>query len=252
MNVSVIATDTNPVTVRCTVDPTVAPQSFTDLPDTGCDPFTVTEHGNHVVYGASADEAGNAGPVMNATFKTIGGLRCHGRVPTEVGTPDDDVIVGTRGDDVIVAMAGADRIRGRGGDDMICADEGDDTIYGGRADDLLDGGDGADFAAYATAPSAVNADLTTNTASGGGGSDRFVAIEHLTGSPFTDTLTGNTGANTIRGGRGNDRLNGVAGNDLLDGGHGNDALNGGTDFDRGNGGAGTDTQTQCEVIAEIP
>jgi hypothetical protein len=252
VRVSVTATDANPVTVRCALDPTVAPHSFADLPATPCDPFTVTSAGSHVVYGAAADHVGNGGPVVSAAFKTIGGLRCRGRVPTELGTPGHDVLIGTPGDDVIVGMAGADTIRGLGGDDVICAGDGNDTLDGGRGNDLLDGGNGADAATYATAPSGVNASLAANNASRGSGSDRFVALEHLTGSPFNDTLTGNAGANTIRGGGGNDRLHGAAGNDRLFGEAGNDVLNGGNNFDRGDGGAGTDTQTQCEVLTRIP
>jgi Ca2+-binding RTX toxin-like protein len=98
-------------------------------------------------------------------------------------------------------------------------------------------------AIYATAQSAVHANLTTYTTSGGGGRDELGSVENLTGSPFNDILTGNAAANVLAGGNGNDRLWGKAGND---------ALNGGANFDRGNGGVGSDTQILCEVIAQIP
>jgi hypothetical protein len=271
VEVAVTATDDTQVAdVRCVLDPTQPPQSFADLPDRSCPAFTVNKYGSHVVYAAAVDQAGNAGPVVNATFKSVGTLRCHGKVPTHIGTPGKELIVGTNGNDVIVGLDGADTIRGRDGNDLICAGAGNDTVDGGRGSDQLDGGPGADTVTYATASSAVRANLTTTTASGGAGRDRFVAVERLTGSRFNDTLTGNAGANTIRGGSGNDRLTGLAGNDQLDGGAGhdrlsgwagndrligktgNDALNGGAHRDRGDGGAGSDTQVGCELITRIP
>jgi hypothetical protein len=262
VRVAVTATDDNHVAgIRCALDPTEPPRSFDDLPDQPCQAFTVRRIGSHVAYAAAVDQAGNTGPVVKAAFKSVGTLRCQGKAPTDIGTPGDDLIVGTRGDDVIVGLDGDDTIRGRGGNDVICAGAGNDIIDGGRGNELLDGGAGADTTTYATAPSTVNANLTTNKASGGGGRDRFVAVEHLTGSRFNDTLTGNTRANTIRSGGGDDRLSGLAGNDRLTGGRGrdhlygqagNDALNGGANVDHGDGGAGIDTQVRCEVIARIP
>jgi Ca2+-binding RTX toxin-like protein len=253
VRVAVTATDDNHVTgIRCALDPIQPPQSFDDLPDRPCPPFTVTKHGGHRVYAAAVDQAGNAGPMVHAAFTSIGALRCQGHLPTRIGTPGDDLIVGTPGDDVIIGLGGHDTIRGRQGNDLVCAGAGHDTIGSGPGNDHVDGGVGADTTTYATAPSAVNADLTTNRASGGAGRDRFVAVERLIGSRFADTLTGNIRANTLRGGGGNDHLYGRAGNDRLLGEAGNDALNGGASLDRGDGGIGTDTQVRCEVITRIP
>src|SRR5207244_13595398 len=61
----------------------------------------------------------------------------------------------------------------------------------------------------------------------GEGTDRLLAIENATGSPFNDVLVGNNLANLLVGGAGLDRINGEAGEDTLDGGDGEDVLQGG-------------------------
>lgn len=79
--------------------------------------------------------------------------RCHGLVPTIVGTEGDDVIYGGNGVDVIMGLGGNDVIYGGNGADIICGgagddvlhgDNGDDILYGGFGDDVLHGGRGAD------------------------------------------------------------------------------------------------------------
>ncbi len=55
-------------TVRCAVDPAAVPASFDDLPHTPCDPVPVAADGNHMVYAASRDTAGNTGDVVQAGF----------------------------------------------------------------------------------------------------------------------------------------------------------------------------------------
>lgn len=108
--------------------------------------------------------------------------------------------------------------------------------------DTLDGGDGIDTASYGSATSAVNVSLlvagTQDT--GGGGLDRLVSIENITGSSFGDTLTGNAGDNVLTGGFGTDTLNGGDGNDTLYGNQDNDTLNGGNGNDTLYGGQGDD------------
>lgn len=70
--------------------------------------------------------------------------RCHGMVPTIVGTAGNDVLRGTSGVDVIMGLGGNDTILAGNGEDVICGGEGDDTLQGGNGDDLLLGGFGDD------------------------------------------------------------------------------------------------------------
>jgi Ca2+-binding RTX toxin-like protein len=120
---------------------------------------------------------------------------------------------GGGGDDLVDAGAGADTLFGEAGDD---------TLAGGDGDDAIDGGDGVDTAAYASAAAPVVVDLGAGTASGGGGDDQLIGIEHAIGSDFADHLTGDAGANSLAGGAGQDTLDGGAGDDTLDGGVGLD------------------------------
>ncbi len=57
---------------RCVLDPTTAPTSFDDLPS-GCDytgaGTSVSSDGQHTLYAASKDEAGNEEQVQSASFK---------------------------------------------------------------------------------------------------------------------------------------------------------------------------------------
>ena len=69
------------------------------------------------------------------------------------------------------ATSGANTIQGIDGDDFVFGGAGDDVLGGAAGDDSVVGGAGVDTATYAAARSAVNANLTTNTAFGGGGND---------------------------------------------------------------------------------
>src|SRR3954454_14976114 len=174
------------------------------------------------------------------------------------GTPGDDFLAGTSGDDQINGFAGNDTIiahqgndivdggddhdliRGNEGDDILLGGNGDDYLDGGTGDDLLDGGAGLDRVSYApSATGGVTVDLriqgvAQNT---GQGVDTLIGIEHLTGSPFNDTLTGNDGDNWLWGGSdglgndGNDTISALGGNDLVEVGHGDHLLDGGTGTD---------------------
>ncbi len=93
--------------------------------------------------------------------------------------------------------------------------------------DTLDGGLGSDTLDYAASFDAVNVNLATNAASGGGASGDMISnFENLTGSAFADTLTGSSLANIIKGGDGNDAILGGAGADQINGGGGVDVLTG--------------------------
>jgi DNA-binding beta-propeller fold protein YncE len=68
--VGVSASSDDPsATVRCVVDPAVAPTGFADLPDAACAIGTVSADGSHTVYAASIDPAGNAGPLEAVSFR---------------------------------------------------------------------------------------------------------------------------------------------------------------------------------------
>ena len=137
-------------------------------------------------------------------------------------TGGDDTMVGTDGPDTLDGLEGNDTLIGGAGDDILIGGAGDDVIDGGAGNDTLIGGAGTDTASYAAAGAAVNVNLTTNSASGGAGSDTLSGIENVIGSAHNDTLTGDAGSNLIDGGAGNDTIDGGAGDDTLIGGTGTD------------------------------
>lgn len=63
---------------------------------------------------------------------------------TQVGTPDDDVLVGGRGHDKLCGLGGDDILRGLGGEDELVGGNGDDLLIGADGADLLSGGGGED------------------------------------------------------------------------------------------------------------
>ncbi len=137
------------------------------------------------------------------------------------------VFSGTSGNDTLGPSSGStsDTLYGGAGNDTLFGGGGTDTLFGGEGADSLNGGTGADTASYASATSAVNANLTVQTnATGEAAGDTYSSIENLTGSSFNDTLTGNGSANTLTGGDGDDTLIGLGGSDSLVGGNGNDTV----------------------------
>jgi serralysin len=148
---------------------------------------------------------------------------------------------GGSGTDVIKGNAASNTIRGNAGSDKLYGLSGNDVLIGGSGRDLLSGGTGADTASYATAKTAIVADLTTAANNRGDASgDTFSSIERLVGSAYRDTLRGNGGANQITGGSSSDMLYGRSGNDVLDGGSGSDKLYGQGGKDVLIGGSGGD------------
>lgn len=124
------------------------------------------------------------------------------------------------------------------------------SFNGGLGDDIIDGGAGGDDGAlYLDAPAGVTVNLSTGTASGGGGNDVLTNIEAVLGSDFDDTLIGSNGFNSLDGGLGNDIIDGRAGDDILEGDSvfsdfskaGDDIINGGAGDDIINGGGGNNT-----------
>ncbi len=129
----------------------------------------------------------------------------------------------------------------------------------GVSNNTFDGQGGFDTVSYASAGAAVNVNLVTGNASGGGGNDVLrdntgaVTIESVVGTGFNDTFIA-SGNNTFDGGFGADtlNLNNLVNNavtaisiETINGGGGNDTvnfvLNDGTVNQTINGGGGTNT-----------
>jgi RTX calcium-binding nonapeptide repeat (4 copies) len=247
-----VEADDPTATMRCALNPEHEPVSFTDLPDRPCEGFTVARHGHHEVYAAAIDAAGNPGPVVARTFKSVGALRCQGLPPTHVGTSGADLLVGSAGHDVILALGGGDTIHGRGGDDLICAAAGNDQIQGGAGDDKVSGGAdhdhitggaGNDRLTGAVGNDRLTGGDDTDTIAGGPGRDQLsgrAADDHLTGGADPDRLFAGPGNDTVHAHAGNDIIIGYAGDDLLNGHSGNDLILAGTANDHLNGHAGHD------------
>jgi serralysin len=180
-----------------------------------------------------------------------------------------DAIIGTRFSDSIRADGGNNQLTGGAGNDSLYGMGGDDILNGGIGADLLDGGDGTDTATYVTAKTAVIVNLGDSRLNGGEArGDRYISIENIVGSGYSDTLIGNNLNNVIFGGigddqiytlegddrafgdDGNDQLYGNGGNDYLDGGNGDDLIAGGAGADTMLGGDGFDTVSyEAETIA---
>jgi len=140
-------------------------------------------------------------------------------------------------------------IAGGAGNDRLEGGDGNDVLIGGAGADTLVGGAGIDTASYATATSAVNAQLRTGGIAGEARSDTYSGVENLTGSGYGDTLIGDDQANRLTCLGGDDYAVGLGGNDVLVGGagidrlfgdDGNDTLVGGDGIDQLFGGNGSD------------
>jgi Ca2+-binding RTX toxin-like protein len=211
--------------------------------------YTALSQGTHTFEVRATNSAGPDPTPANRTWTVaVPAPKC-----TKTGTANSETISGTAGDDVICAGGGDDTLKGLGGNDTLKGEDGNDTLLGGIGNDKLDGGLGTDTASYSASLTAVIASLATNSATGEG-SDTFLGLEALLGSPYADTLTGSAANNTLTGGGGNDAESGGSGNDKVVGSGGADTLKGedgadtvdSRDFVNGNdsldGGAGTDTK----------
>jgi Ca2+-binding RTX toxin-like protein len=155
----------------------------------------------------------------------------------------NDSLSGGDGNDLLNGGTGNDQLRGDAGNDTLVGGDGDDYLTGGSGADSLVGGNGIDTADYfySDTSAGIVVNLTTGTATRGGGGDTLSGIENINGSKFSDILTGDAQKNSLQGQGGADLITGLAGNDTLDGGAGNDTLLGGTGADVLMGGAGNDS-----------
>jgi VCBS repeat-containing protein len=151
-----------------------------------------------------------------------------------------------------------DMLSGNNAVNIINGGSGNDTMEGGAGNDTLDGGTGTNTITYRYAGSAVTVDLSSNTATGGDGSDAISNFQNVTGSSYNDTLIASSSAATLQGGAGNDTLRSGAGNDMLAGGDDTDVADfslatsalvltiSGTTGTITAGGIGTDTWSDIE------
>ncbi|MCC1493894.1 calcium-binding protein [Cognatishimia sp. F0-27] len=157
------------------------------------------------------------------------------------GLLENDTLRGNDGEDTLLGGAGEDRLEGGDGIDSLSGGSFADRLNGGLGDDMIDGGTNFDTVLYVGLESAVVVNLEAGTATGGGGSDTLVRVEHAFGSGFDDEITGTEiHGNRLEGSFGQDTLNGLAGNDVLLGGANNDRLLGGANNDQLLGGSGAD------------
>ncbi|GIT93233.1 hypothetical protein JANAI62_37230 [Jannaschia pagri] len=157
------------------------------------------------------------------------------------GLVENDTLRGNDGDDTLIGGAGEDRLEGGDGVDSLSGGTFADRLDGGLGDDMIDGGSNFDTVLYVGLDAGVVVNLDAGTATGGGGTDTLVRVEHAFGSGFDDEITGTEiHGNRLEGSLGNDTLFGLAGNDVLIGGGNNDSLLGGANNDRLLGGSGTD------------
>ena len=210
-----------------------------DRIDGGLGSDTVVFSGNRAQYtitwnGQTANVVGPDGTdvISNVEFlrfadQTIaaaftGGLNLSGDIlnNTMTGNASADTLNGLGGNDVLSGLGGNDRLDGGSGDDTVSGGDGDDILIGGLGNDTLNGGNGVDQASYAAAGAGVTVNLTSGTASGGGGADTLTGVEWVVGSTFADTLTGSAGSDRLDGNGGNDTISGGAGDDVITAGAG--------------------------------
>jgi Ca2+-binding RTX toxin-like protein len=155
---------------------------------------------------------------------------------------DLEGLIGSVYNDTLTAAPAGSTLQGSGGTDMLVGGAGVDHLDGGELSDVLIGNGGADVidggahdsdpddtVDYSAAPSAVDVDLSSGTASGGGGADTLIDVENVTGSVYGDTLAGSDSWNVLRGLSGADILLGFAGDDVFYPGRGTDRVGGGAD-----------------------
>ena len=203
--------------------------------------FTSTANGAEITY---RDEtltviSHNAAPLTEAEVFVDGTFNVS-RFPVGNPSPGTD-ITGTAQAEALEGGTEDNVIEGLGGDDTLRGGAGDDVLIGGPGADQIDGGFGEDTVSFASANSAVLADLgfaSNNTGEATG--DTYTDVEHVEGSGFDDNLRGNAGDNRIKAGAGADTVIAREGDDTLVGDTGDDILLGGLGADWVDGGTGRD------------
>ncbi|WP_298965669.1 putative Ig domain-containing protein [uncultured Roseibium sp.] len=158
--------------------------------------------------------------------------------PEEDGTSGTDYMIGNDLDNILNAGSG---------DDFLAGGDGADTLNGGDGSDHLNGGEGFDTIEFSGATEAVGLDLAQGQGhSGQANGDRYISIEKVIGTDFSDGIIGNQGSvGTVLYGMGGDdwlsAKRGASGDFVAYGGDGDDDINA---YDNANtrldGGAGND------------
>jgi Ca2+-binding RTX toxin-like protein len=138
-----------------------------------------------------------------------------------------DLSLGTAIGEGTDTLANLEGVIGSPSNDTIIGSDVDEILWAFGGDDTIDGAGGVDFTVYNLAPSSVNVNLQTGTATGGDGNDALANVEGIVGSFFDDVLVGNDENNSFDGQAGNDQISGAGGDDYFFGGPGNDAIDGG-------------------------
>jgi Ca2+-binding RTX toxin-like protein len=235
------------------------PQSFQFVGTAGND-FLIGTTGNDIfVVSAGADtiDGGERFDILDLSAATSGQFVSLEAPERNVGLGagqtylDVEGVIGSLASDMLIGDSVDNRLEGRDGMDILSGGAGDDSLFGGSDMDILYGGGGADVlnggigldgVSYRDATSGVIADMVLAYSNRGeAAGDRYVDVEQLEGSGFSDTLRGDAQQNRIAALNGNDRLEGRAGNDYLDGGRHGDTLDGGSGDDTMLGGSENDT-----------
>ena len=169
-------------------------------------------------------------------------------------------VVGSRWGDTITGDGGANYLGGEEGVDVLSGGVGDDELQGGAGADQLDGGPDNDTAVYIYSSAGVRVDLSRGGGQwGDADGDKFVRVENVTGSRFSDVLIGDRGDNVLSGysrssggALAGDELRGNEGNDRLFGGWYNDTIWGGAGADYIDGGGGDDCFIYSSVSDSTP
>lgn len=189
--------------------------------------------------------ATNGNVYFVSDFGTVDSLSSARAVspPSYTEVASDGIVTGTAGDDVIDgSYSDADGDQITSGADSVFAGDGLDTISGSDGADTINGGGGLDVVDYSASSSAVNANLTTNSGSGGQAQgDVYAGVDGVIGTQYDDTMIGFDGEDLTPGTAYTNVFSGGAGNDSLDGRGGGDSLYGGSGEDTILGGSGNDT-----------
>ncbi|WP_041962596.1 hypothetical protein [Sulfurospirillum cavolei] len=148
-----------------------------------------------------------------------------------IGGAGADTIQGDSANNYLNGSSGNDTLLGGSGNDVLEDSSGTNTFAGGAGNDTLLGTGNAanswiDYSIDGILEGASTSlnDTLIQSISAGRGNDIISAIDHITGSSYSDTFYGNANVNTIQGGSGDDTIEGYGGNDVLDGGDGEDTV----------------------------
>ena len=156
--------------------------------------------GNDTINGGTGYDRADYTSSTSGVVVTLGGAGN--------GTASD----GLGGTDTLISI---EAVRGSDFNDTLTGSNASYESFEGRdGNDTINGLGGIDRVDYNRTESAVNVNLTTDTATDGyGGTDTLLNIENVRGSFFSDTIVGSASANRIDGGVGDDTMTGGDGDD---------------------------------------